>query len=60
MPREAVWVKTVPRAIAEGLTGGRSDFVSSSYHHRFLSSWEEHTVQSSHCARIVMLWDGMG
>lgn len=24
IPREAVWVKMVPRAIAEGLTGGRS------------------------------------
>ena len=24
MAREAVWVKIVPRAMAEGLTGGRS------------------------------------
>lgn len=25
MPKEAVWVKTVPIAIAEGFTGGKSN-----------------------------------
>lgn len=67
MAADEAWVKTMPRAIAEGLTGGRS--IRESYQHTDASSRDEivdmtyrattvgnggHTVKSSHCEWSVL------